>query len=130
MNAAYLGLEEILRLHFQIIEDYGGSHGVRDDNRLLSVVEAPKQEIFGTEQYSSVFEKAAVNLRNIIRDHPFTDGNKRTAVTVCAIFLKRIEMKLTALPGELEVFAVQVSTDRLEIPEIAEWLEQHTTGSI
>ncbi len=43
MSFTYISLEEILRLHFQLIEDFGGSHGVRDENRLKSVVEAPKQ---------------------------------------------------------------------------------------
>lgn len=66
----YLSIEEILRLHFQIIEDFGGSHGVCDEGRLKSVAGAPKQEAFGQEQYSTVYEKAAVYFRNIIGDHP------------------------------------------------------------
>ena len=81
MSPQYLSLEEILRLHFQLIEDFGGSHGVRDENRLKSVVNAPQQETFGQEQYPALYEKAAVYLRNIIGDHPFSNGNKRTAVT-------------------------------------------------
>jgi death-on-curing protein len=121
----YLSVEEILRLHFQVIEDFGGSHGVRDENRLRSVVEAPRQEVFGQEQYPSVFEKAAVYLRNIIGDHPFTDGNKRTAVTVCGIFLARNGYALTANPKELEDFAVRVATDHLSVAEITNWLESH-----
>jgi death-on-curing protein len=121
----YIAVGEILRLHFQIITDFGGSHGVRDENRLKSVVEAPAQEVFGQEQYPDVFEKAAVYLRNIIGDHPFSDGNKRTAVTVCAIFLVRNGDKLTATPKDLEDFAVQVAVDHLDIPTIAAWLMKH-----
>lgn len=121
----YLTLEEILRLHFQVIEDFGGSHGVRDGNRLKSVVEAPRQEIFGAAQYPSVFEKAAVYMRNIIGDHPFADGNKRTAATVCGIFLMRNSQKLVAQPKELEDFAVKVATKHLDVPAIAAWLEKH-----
>lgn len=122
----YLTLEEILRLHFQIIEDYGGSHGVRDENRLKSVIEAPKQEVFGQAQYPDIFEKAAVYLRNIIGDHPFSDGNKRTGVTVCGIFLIRNGKKLTATSKELEDFTVKVATDHPDIPSIAAWLESHS----
>ncbi len=122
----YLTLEEILRLHFQIIEDYGGSHGVRDENRLKSVVAAPQQIVFDQEQYEVVHEKAAVYLRNIIGDHPFADGNKRSAVTVCGIFLMRNNSSLTAKPGELEDFAVRVATDHLTVEEIARWLQTHT----
>lgn len=123
----YLTLEEILRLHFQVVEDYGGSHGVRDENRLKSVVEAPKQEVLGAEQYPDLLEKAAVYLRNIIGDHPFSDGNKRTGVTVCALFLMRNKCKLTATPKDLEDFAVKVATDRLDVPVITAWLEKHTS---
>lgn len=122
----YLTLEEILRLHFQIIEDFGGSHGVRDESRLKSVTEAPKQEVFGQEQYPSLFEKAAVYIRNIIGDHPFSDGNKRSAVTVGGIFLLRNGQSLTATPKELEDFAVQVATEHLDVPAIASWLQAHS----
>lgn len=122
----YLSLEEILRLHFQVIEDFGGSHGVRDEGRIESVVAAPAQEAFGVEQYESVFAKAAVYMRNIIGDHPFVDGNKRTGVTVAVIFLARNNTKLTATPKELEDFAVKVATDHLDVPEIAKWLREHS----
>jgi len=123
----YLSLEEILRLHFQVIEDFGGSHGVMDENRLQSVVQAPKQIIFGKEQYPSLYEKAAVYLRNIIGDHPFSDGNKRTAVTVCGIFLARNGITLKATPKDLELFTVKVAIQHLKINDIADWLDTHTS---
>lgn len=122
---SYLNLEEILRLHFNVINDFGGSHGVRDENRLKSVVSAPTQEVFGQEQYPDVFEKAAVYMRNIIGDHPFSDGNKRTGVTVAGVFLLRNKVRLSATPKELEDFAVKVAVDRLDIVAIAEWLQEH-----
>lgn len=126
MSIQYLSVEEILRLHFQIIEDFGGSHGVRDENRLKSVVNAPRQEVFGKEQYPTVYEKAAVYLRNIIGDHPFSDGNKRTALTVCGIFLARNGKSLTTSLNEVEDFTVNVATDHLSVVDIALWLEHHT----
>lgn len=122
----YLTLEDVLRLHFQVIEDFGGSHGVRDEKALKSVIGAVRQEVFGVEQYPTILDKAAVYLRNIIGDHPFSDGNKRTAVTVCGIFLARNEHSLTATPKEIEDFAVQIATEHLDIPEIARWLRTHT----
>ncbi|HEY1645354.1 MAG TPA: type II toxin-antitoxin system death-on-curing family toxin [Candidatus Saccharimonadales bacterium] len=126
MTVRYLSLEEILRLHFQLIEDFGGSHGVRDGNRLKSVVEAPKQILFGSEQYPSLLEKTAVYLRNIIGDHPFSDGNKRTAITVSGLFLMRNGLKITVKPTDLEDFAVKVATDHLGIDDIVEWLRKGT----
>lgn len=123
----YLKIEEILRLHFKVVEDYGGAHGVRDEGRLKSVAEAPAQEVFGVEQYPDIYQKAAVYLRNIIADHPFFDGNKRTGLTVASVFLIRNGVRLTASPKELEDFTVTVATDHLDISAIAIWLSEHTT---
>jgi len=122
----YITLEEILRLHFQIIEDYGGTHGIRDEGRIQSVIAAPAQEVFGQDQYPTVCEKAAVYARNIIADHAFVDGYKRTGITVMGIFLARDNYKLTATATELEDFAVKIAVEHLSIQDIADWLKCHT----
>ena len=122
----YLTVEEILYLHFRVIEDYGGSHGVRDEKRIRSVVNAPAQEVFGQEQYQDIWTKAAVYMRNIIGDHPFTDGNKRSGTTVCAVFLMRNSINLIATPKDLENFAVAVAVEHYDIPTIAAWLKAHS----
>lgn len=126
MKVKYINLEEILRLHFQVIEDFGGSHGVGDEGRLKSVVQAPKQIVFEVEQYPSLYEKAAVYLRNVIGAHPFSNGNKRTAITVCGIFLARNNIILDVTSKDLEVFTIQVATDHLEIDQIAQWLDENS----
>lgn len=126
----YLEIDEILELHFWIIEDFGGSHGVCDELGLKSLVAAPRTIVFGEEQYVSVHEKAVVYLRNCIADHVFTDGNKRTAVTITGIFLARNGWRMTAAAAELENFAVRVATDHLDIDAIVDWLERHSRGRI
>jgi death-on-curing protein len=127
VHVKYLSIEEILRLHFEVINDFGGSHGVRDDGRLESVLQAPAQSVFGQDQYPSIFEKAAVIIRNIIADHPFVDGNKRTAVTCMAIFLMRNGHMLVMLPKELEDFAVQVAVEHFDIATIADLFEANSS---
>lgn len=122
----YFSLEDILFLHYKIIEDYGGSHGARSEDRLQSVVAGPGQEAFGAKLYPTIYEQAAVYMRGIIADHPFIDGNKRTAITVGVIFLMRQGRKLTATTKELENFAVQVAVERLDIAQIADWLKAHS----
>jgi death on curing protein len=121
----YLNEEEILLAHFALIERYDGTHGVRDLKRIKSVTQAVKQEVFGVEQYLSLYEKAAIYARNIIADHPFADGNKRTGITAAVMFLKRNRVNFMAQKGELEDFAVQIATDHLDIPTIAAWLEHN-----
>lgn len=122
----YLSAEDILLLHFMLIEDFGGSHGIRDEGRLLSVVAAPQQEAFGVEQYVGVFQKAAVYTRNIIADHLFVDGNKRSGITAAAIFLSKNGYEMTSTPKSLEDFAVRVAVEHLEVAVIAAWLKAHS----
>ena len=126
MTIEYLTVEEILRLHYQVIEDFGGSHGIRDEGRLESVINAPAVYIFGKDQYVSIYDKAAVYLRNIIKDHPFLDGNKRTGLIVCAIFLIRNKYIIKAAPEVLENFTLAVATEHLSIDEISNWLKVNT----
>lgn len=125
----YLSLEDILQLHFFAIEEYGGSHGVRDEKRLQSVIDAPRQELFGAQQYVSVCEKAAVYMRNIIGDHPFADGNKRTGVMTGVVFMTRNGFHLHATPKELEDFAVQIAVEQLDVAAITVWLENHSDSN-
>jgi death-on-curing protein len=126
MNRRF-SVEDILRIHFQLIEDFGGSHGVRDEGRLKSLIGAPFQEVFGQQQYPDVFNKAAVYLRNTIADHPFIDGNKRTAITICGIFLARNKVNLTADQKELEDFVVSIAVEHLAIDQITDWLKTHSS---
>jgi death-on-curing protein len=121
----YFSEEEILLTHFKLIERFGGSHGTRDIERIRSVTVAPKQEVFGAEQYTDVFEKAAVYARNIIGDHSFIDGNKRTGIAVVYLFLLRNGKKFRAKEGEIENFAVLIATKHLDVAAIAFWLQAH-----
>lgn len=125
----YLSAEDILLLHHQLIEDFGGSHGIRDENRLAAVVAAPQQKAFGAEQYPSIFEKATVYARNIIADHLFVDGNKRSGITSASIFLIKNGYSLTANSKDLEDFAVQIAVEKCDIPQIAAWFEQNSKKS-
>ena len=119
-------IKELLFLHFKIIDSYGGAHGVRDKGRIESVVAAPAQHVFGQALYPSIYDKAAVYIRSIIADHPFVDGNKRTAITAGVIFLQRNGLTMTASAVQLEDFAVQVAVDHLDITAIADWLREHS----
>lgn len=123
----YLTEQEILLAHFKLIERYGGSHGTRDIERVRSAAAAPKQEAFGAEQYPGIYGKAAVYMRNIIGDHPFSDGNKRTGMTSGIMFLRLNGETFTAKQGELEGFAVRIATEHLDVPTIAAWIKAHCT---
>lgn len=65
-------------------------------------------------------------MRNIIGDHPFVDGNKRTGSLVALTLLELNGKEFVAKPHELEDFAVSVATDQLDVEAITTWLVAHT----
>ncbi len=121
-----LTLEQLLEIHALLITETGGSNGLRDLGRLESAIATQTQSVFGEELYKSLYEKAAALIRAIVADHPFVDGNKRTATLVGLTFLRVNEAQFYAKPGELEDFAVRVAVERLDVPVIAAWLKAHT----
>lgn len=120
-----LSIEHIVEIHVLVLKQTGGGEGLRDLGRLESVVASQSQEVFGEELYKSLHEKAAALCRGIIADHPFVDGNKRTAMLVATTFLYINGHVFTAKQGELEDFAVQIAVEHLDVPVIAAWLKAH-----
>lgn len=109
-----------------LIDETGGSHGVRDYHVILSLENLPRQSVFGKDLYPTIFEKAAVLARNIIMNHPFVDGNKRTGMTAASVFLENNGYEIIVKEGEIEAFALSVVKDRLLIEEIAKWFGKNS----
>lgn len=122
----YLTARDILKIHSFIIDETGGSHGVRDRGVIDSVVQTPKQPFGGQEVYPDIYQKAAVYMHRIIMNHPFVDGNKRTAVTATSVFLEENGHNVTVKEGGFELYAVRVVEEKLEVEDIAVWLEENT----
>lgn len=122
----YLTVRQILLIHSLVIDETGGSHGVRDHNAILSLEASPRQSVFGKELYPTIFMKAAVYARGIIMNHPFLDGNKRTGMTTASVFIANNGYKIYAEEGEVEEFALCVVSEKLDLEEIAEWFKSHS----
>lgn len=123
----FLTLEHIIQLHILVLQQTGGGDGLRDLGRLESVIASQTQEVFGGELYKGAHEKAAALARGIVADHPFVDGNKRTALLSAIVFLDINSYTFKAQAGELEDFAVQIAVEHLDIPTIVAWLKAHTS---
>jgi death-on-curing protein len=123
-----LSLEQLLEIHALVIEATGGGGGLRDLGRLEAAIAAQTQNVFGEDLYPNLIDKAAAMIRGIIADHPFVDGNKRTAMLTGLTLLKINGLKFVAKPGEMENFAVKVATDKLDVPSIIVWLNEHTSA--
>ena len=87
MDPEFLALDDILDLHTQQIERYGGTNGIRDRAGLESAIATPQATFGGDYLHSSIPNMAAAYLFHICQNHPFLDGNKRTAAHTAIAFL-------------------------------------------
>ena len=87
----YLTPEQVLFIHYRLIEETGGCHGMRDLALLQSALARPMATFD-----NNVFSKAAALMHPIVKNHPFVHGNKRTAITAASIFLLRNGYSLKA----------------------------------
>jgi len=123
----YLTVDEVLVLHEYAIRRYGGSYGVTSVERLESALNAPKQTMFGEELYPNIFAKAAILVYLLVQNHPFVDGNKRTALYAMLRFLEINGLVVTVTNNdELYQFAIDIATSALDKEQIEEWLRTHT----
>lgn len=112
-----------------MVKRYGGSFGIRDMGLIESALARSKATFGGEDLYPSITDKAAALFHSLIFNHAFTDGNKRTTLTVTARFLSLNGYKLRASQEEIVEFPLWVDNNHPEIEEIAKWLEQHTEKS-
>jgi death-on-curing protein len=84
----HLTVEIVREIHAEALKRFGGLDGVRDENLLASAVLAPQSTFGGQSPYGDVIEIAAAYLFYLCRNHPFLDGNKRTAMMAAIVFLR------------------------------------------
>ena len=119
----YLSLAEVLRLHGRIIDDTGGSDGLRDLGLLESALAQPRQTFGGSDLYPTLAEKAAAVGFSLINNHPFVDGNKRIghAVVEAMLMLNGFELAADVDESEAEILAVAAGQRSPE--EFHAWIE-------
>ena len=84
----HLTVEAVKAIHREVLAADGGAVGIRDETLLESAVAAPQASMMGQPLISDPLEIAAAYLFYICRNHPFLDGNKRTALAACLVFLE------------------------------------------
>lgn len=87
-DPVFLTKDQILHLHKNAIEDYGGSKGIRDNNLLESAISQPEASFGGVFLHKNIFQMAAAYFFHISQNQPFNDGNKRTGFLSMYVFLK------------------------------------------
>ena len=120
-----LSPKQILLIHDELIEVYGGSHGVRDENLLESAICQPYVSYGGVDLYPTVFDKAAALLRSLIKNHPFVDGNKRTAIAAAQILLEANNFKFCTSSDKTYAFLLKIANKNWSVEQISTWLKDN-----
>ena len=119
----YLTVADVVAMHDDQIDRYGGSHGLRDRGLLESALFRPQ-----TGYYADLIEEAAALWESLSQNHPFIDGNKRTAFAATYTFLAINGARLTATAREACDFVIGLyATNQFNFDKLVPWLRRHVT---
>jgi death-on-curing protein len=112
----HLTVASVKAIHAEVLAAHGGADGIRDDTLLESAIAAPQATMMGQPLISDPIEIAAAYLFYLCRNHAFIDGNKRTALAACLVFLESNGLlpdeKLPT--DEWEAFVLDVAASKLD----------------
>lgn len=123
-EVVYISYEQTVKIQALMIKKYGGLSGIKDKGRLESSLAMPMMACFGEESYPSLYDKAAAYLFFLALNHPFNDGNKRTAIETALVFLSVNGKDPKYVEKELEDFVVLVAQKKIDLSAISAYLEQ------
>lgn len=122
----FLTLGEIIEIHRDQIERYGGDPGLRDLGLLQSAMAMPAAGFGGCYLHTNLFEMAAAYLFHITQNHPFIDGNKRTGAVASLVFLSLNDVEIEANEGEFERIVVGVAEGKIDKASVAEFFRKNS----
>lgn len=126
INTVFLTFEQVLAIHDNQIELYGGSHGIRELSLLESAVMRPQTTFAGRDLYPTLFEKAAVLMHSLVMNHPFIDGNKRTGTVSALTFFEINSIRISSKQGELEQLSLKLESKKINLQDLADWFKKHS----
>jgi len=122
MSFDYIRVDDILAIHTDQIERYGGGQGIRDPGLLEAALFRPQ-----TGYYPTLIEEAAALWESLSQNHPFVDGNKRTAFAATYVFLVINGLDITATDDEAQDFVLGLyETSSVTFDNLRAWLGANT----
>ncbi len=118
----FLTLAEVIEIHSDQIKHYGGIVGIRDISSLSSAVAMPYASFSGDFLHRNIYEMAAAYAFHICQNHPFIDGNKRTALASALVFLELNGISISDPDGKLYEAMMNIAIGKMEKEEFAEIL--------
>ena len=113
----------VLAMHDRQLAEHGGGEGIRDAGLLESALQRPVNKLAYGEP--DLFALAAAYAYGIARNHPFVDGNKRTALVVSLTFLKLNGLRMTSTQAENVAVFLALAAGELDEDALAAWLSEH-----
>jgi death-on-curing protein len=114
------------QIHKILIDQFGGSHGIRDHGTLSSALSRPYQTFDGKELHLTAIQKAAALIESILINPPFIDGNKRTGYVLMRLLLIERGLDIDATLDEKYEFVIRIASGKSNLEDIVYWLEHHT----
>lgn len=119
-----IDLKKAIYIHNVLIDDFGGSKGIRDLGGLEAALYRPYATFDQQDLYSTPIEKASAIFESIIINHPFIDGNKRTAYALMRLTLIESNFDIMASQNEKYEFAIAASKGEIGFDYIKQWLNE------
>jgi death on curing protein len=123
-DCIHLSVEIVREIHAEVLSAFGGAGGVRDAALLEAAVAAPRAAFGGKPVFADLVEVAAAYLFYLCRNHPFVDGNKRTAMTAAIVFLRLNGLEPKKDGEGWESLMLEVAASKLEREAIARRLRK------
>ena len=124
MSIEWLSRDVVEAIHYEQLREHGGLQGLKDENALEAALARPLHKAAYGEP--GLFELAAAYLFGIARNHPFNDGNKRTAFLAAYVFLDVNGYRITADNGMVYQFVMDVAAGAVSEESAARWFHDFT----
>ena len=121
----YPTLDEVVAIHFRVTEKTGGSQGVQNWDLLSSALGRSQATFGGVDLYTDIYLKAAALVQSLSSNHPFVDGNERTALATLEYFMYLNGLAIKATQKEKVNFALWTENEKPKLGEIASWIKKH-----
>ena len=126
----FLTVRDVIALHEELIERYGGSSGIRDPHALQSAVNMPQTGWGDRYFHEDLYEMAAAYLFHLTQGHPFVDGNKRIGAAAADVFLSGNGLDLQVGQDEYKAVVLLVAQGQMDKKQLAQFFrERSVTGS-
>lgn len=117
-----INIEIVKYFHAILIDEFGGSTGIRDPKALQAAIQRPFSTFDGKDLYPTIYDKAAALVESLVKNHAFIDGNKRIGYVMLRFYLIESGYDLSASQTDKYNFIIEISKGNLNFEGIKEWI--------